>query len=990
MIAAAILADPLHRPLPTYTADDAERALRADGIGCRRITLEDLGTLSAETYSALVMPYVDGPWSRTELDQLQRYHAAGGGLVFLGDTPHFGRSYPYRHSFAPQLRMTRCHDRLTLHGLTDTGQDLLGELPDLETLLGIDMPCVRTSAFPPDECIDLVSASGGFKALSPVVLIIRRDPGFLGARVAVAGFDGGEPRENILGVCDRPWRFDPGLLNRDWAGADILVARLVRAVQPTRIAAAIEGPPVSDAGCPVRVKLRVRNLTGERQRVRTCLNAPGPGTLLETDAIVEAGQHIVAGEAMVTCAPGPDRWYGSVSTSEGVTTDAVSRELFTGLPPPPQALGFSTYRAFGEAGVDDAFRTFMRETAVHGMQYVRMSLAWEDLEPEPGRYVWDVPDRLLELTDACGLAAMFWMFPTARGSGLSDAGIPAWTLREPAIDRDGRPGNFPCIWSPYYRERYFALLNELCQRYGRDDRLARFVFDFGNSDFAYTYHYYGDRRDLFDYSPHEQRAFASWLAGCNVPLDELERRWGRPFADYREVPVPYAEQTEAWLLYEEFRTWGVHQGIKEAAAVIASHCPDKAPPDFPGHGLGSIADLITYVYDATARHWNEIGERPEHLTELHNAGAEWGGEAWQVGAKYIDYDEALFQSVRLGAAYFTIPGPDLGIWGEDLGRTAMIRRTLAGSTRETPRIAILDHMAWNDWTSLAQVGSRLDQPVDLIGATCRYRYTGYDLLTLPAHDVAAHDGRRRSILPSDCSFYEELLDAVNRGLKVLVYPETGRGDPSNPFREVCGLTGVDYGPRTIRTISFPASWGGGLARGYARTVKASADDAAWLTDSNGEPVAVFCSHGQGGFLLVGHDQGRDSLDGDIRYDRDAGLAGHTLARLLCHLDIQPGRIRTGQACCWKEYIDSPAGPCVLLYSHRESESPLDLQIRSDGRSAHAWDLATGHRYALEPGEDPSHRILRLTLSPRRGYYLLLDPPDPAPHPNRTKKETCHA
>ncbi len=936
----AVLGDPALTPPPSYTTDDALRALP----GARLITLSDLTDLDRSTTDVVVLPYLNGELGGAPLEGLLRFHAQGGGLLFLGDTPHTGRPYPYRHSQAPELRLTRCRDEVQITGLTALGHMLLGPLPELDAWRDRTVSAVRTSAFAPDECHPLLTCRAGFKDLSPVVFIERRCERFLGARLAVVGFDGGEPRENILGVCNRPWTFDPGLLDRTWPGADLLVARLADAVRPPAAGLAIELNPVVKAGDASPVTLVVRTPQGiVREPLPT---TPAP-----------AGPEVFRCERQI-----------------GGTTLRVERTRFGCLPgePPPLSLGFSTFRAFRTPAVDEPYRDFFRTTALLGMQYARIALAWEDTEPEPGRYVWDVADQLLALAEEEKIPAFFWVFPTARGSGLGEAGLPSWALREPAIDRDGKPGNFPCIWSPFYRERYFAFLAALATRYADDPRLARFVFDFGNSDFPYTYHFYGDRGDLFDYSPHEQAVFAHWLEHRAFPLEELARRWGRSLARYADVPIPLSEQAEAWMLYDEFRVWGLHQGIKEAVALIHRHAPAKAPPDFPGHGLGSIADLGTYTVHAMARHWDQLQRKPADLVEAHNTGRQWGGEAWQVGAHYPDYDDALFQSIRLQADYMTVPGPDLGMWENDVARVAMVRRSLAGSQRLPPRIAILDRMNWYDRNSLAQAGARLDQPVDLVSRTCRYDFSEYSLFVLPPDEIEQTPRGPRSLLPLDEDYYRDLLDAVERGLRIAVFPRTGLGDPMHPLRAQWGLNTLRYGPREVRAVDFPASWGGGRAEGAAHSLAPEPGDEVLLRDAHGNAVALFRPRGRGGFLLAGYDAQPDSLDGAFRYDQPGLLATHTLVRLLGHLGLAADRLRTGQACCYKEFMTRGERDVLLFYSHQDAPLPVQATFRPRRPPRRVFDLAFGAAFPAAPSGDPGWFTLNLVLPPRQGLYLVLE------------------
>ena len=937
----AILADPAISPLPSYTAEDARRALPE----AKLVNLAGLANLARADFDTLVLPYQDGDLSGAPLAGVIRFHEQGGGLLFLGDTPHVGRSFPYRNSQASDLRLTRCRDTLSITGMTARGREILGDLPGWSEQLNRSVSALRVSAFAPDECHNLLVCQAGFKELSPVIFIERRCDQFLGAKAAVIGFDGGEPRENLMGVCNLPWKFNPGLLTRDWPGADVMVRRLAATVAPAPVGLAIELDPVVQAGSTNPVTLVTRRGSGE------CSRSVIPATP------APAGPQIFRHEHKV-----------------GASTFRVERTRFGCLPgePPPLSFGFSIFRCFRSPQVDEAYRDFFRTTAKLGMQYARMILAWEDLEPEPGRYIWDVADQLLDLAEKEKIPAFFWIFPVARGAGLGEGGLPAWALRDPSIDRFGKPGNFPCIWSPFYRERYFAFLTALTKRYANDPRLVRFVYDFGNSDFAYTYHYYGDRGDIFDYSPHEQAAFARWLKQHAYPLAELGRRWGRTFSSYSEVPVPLSEQTEAWLLYEDFRTWGVHQGIKEAVGIIHQHAPAKAPPDFPGHGLGSIADIGTYITHAMAVRWDQLQRQPAELVEAHNSGPQWGGEAWQVGGRYPDYDDAVFQSVRLQADYLTIPGPDLGVWENDIARIAMIRRSLAGSKRLSPRIAIMDRMCWNDWASLANVGSRLDQPVDIVSHTCRYDFSEYALFALPPDEVIQTSRGPHSILPLDEAYYQDLLAAVKNGLRILIFPKTGLGDSMNPLRRTWSLNQVRYSERTMRSLHYPASWSGGTAQGNACGISVAAGDEVLLHDVNGEALAVFRPCGKGGFILVGYDAQPDSLDGDFHYDQASTLTFHTFARLLKHLGLESERLRTGQACCYKEYLFRGERDVILLYSHHAEPQPLDFSFQPRRKPSRVFDLAFGEEIKIQPDSQPGWYRAHVTLHPRRGLYLVIE------------------
>jgi hypothetical protein len=967
----AVLSDPKISPLPTFTALDTLGALDKANLPSRPLDLSALGSLTRDDAEILVLPYLDGDLSGAPLEGILKFHKSGGGLVFLGDTPHVGRSFPHRNSQSPDLRLTRCRDPLKIRGLTALGHKILGDVPDWEAMMGKSMVGLRTSAFAPDECHDLLVCEAGFKHLSPVVLIERKHPDFLGARVVVVGFDGGEPRENIMGVCERPWTFDPGLLDRNWAGCEVLVTRLILAAMPPELALAWEFTPVLPSGFESSVGLRARNLTSRPIPFQLTAGVNGADPILESRHTLNPGSSDRIETWSSRGQEGPVVFQATAQFENSeVGTERTCFGYLNSPDSPELNMGFSIFRVFRDNVVDHAYKDFFRSTAAMGMQYARLALAWEDLEPSPGCYDWTVPDQLLQLSQDEGIAAFFWVFPTARGSGLSEGGVPEWVMREPSIDRFGKPGNFPCIWSPFYRTHYFSFLEALATRYASDDRLHRFVFDFGNSDFPYTYHYYGDRGDLFDYSPFEQQAFSQWLSQRRFPLEDLERRWQRSFSNYSEIPVPLSEQTQAWLLYNEFRTWGVHQGIKEAVSIIHRCAPHKAPPDFPGHGLGSIADLGTYTNCAQTSHWEEVSKQPPELTEAHNMGPQWGGEPWQVGGRYPDYDDALFQSVRLQADYLTIPGPDLGVWENDISRIAMIRRSLAGAKRLPPRFAVIDKLSWNDWDSLAHIASRLDQPVDLLSKTCRYDYSCYDLLVLPPDEVIETSRGKVSLLPLDEDFYLSILQAVERGLKVVVYPSTGLGDPLNPMRRLWGVQEIRYGDRVPTHIHYPTSWGGGVGSGFCRTIQGDPLASTLLANEANEPVAIWMARGLGGFLLVGFDSKDDSLDGTIRYNLSPTLAEHSLARMLQHFELKNERLSTNQSTCYKEFLTKGDEEFVVFYSHLPESLPMTCRFRSMRSPTHLLELSSGRKIPVAATRDQWFQA-DFNLPPQRGYYFLL-------------------
>ena len=977
----AVFEDPAFRAMPGFGAADAQSALEAEGIPVRRVCERDLGTLGRAGADVLVLPYLDGTFSEAALAGIGAFHAAGGGLVILGDLPHRGCWYPLRNVEGWRLRMTRCMGAYRIAGLSDAGMRILGmqELPHASFFAGRTFSALRTTAFPPDVThllLDATERDMQWQA-TPLVAVERYGEPFLGARFAMVGFNGGEPRENAVGVYQLPWDFDPGLLTREWKGMAPLLARLVRWCMPRVLAARLELCPVHPVQDPAPLRVFLRNHG----------TAPVRGTVRVSDPSgirgdwIDGPRDIPAGDTRLELPfparpPGIHRYrleteVDGMVTAEHETCEHVLSDGVSGKP----GLGFSTYWAFPGCKVLPAFRDFCRDMQERGYQYVRVNIPWEDVEPEPGRYDWTLTDGMMDFARQSGLIMRFWMFPTTRGSGLADAGVPLWSLEEPALTADGRPGFFPTLWSPFYRRHYFNMTRALAARYAGAPELDRLIIDFGNSDFPYGYFYYGGDNTLFDYSPHEQEAFRDYVrrqSGGSV--ETAAGRLGIPaFQDWSAVRVPLPAQEAAWRVYLDFRAWSVQDGIHEVERIVAENAPAKLSPDLPGHGAGSIADLSSFGLDAKRRHLREELPAERELCRLHNAGTAWGGEAWQVGARYADYDDALFQSLRLNADYFSLPGVDLGLYGEDTARIGFIRRMVMGARRDTPRVAVFDHPGWNAWQSLAQVASRLDVEVDLLQAAHRHDYACYKVV------VAAPDpwqatgtvtgGGGSGLMPGDAAWWCRLRDAVEGGLELLLFPGTVQAQ-GLPLRSAFGMPTVRYGERRERSLQWPASFGGGAGRGHAAAVHT--EGLAVVRDQDGEALLIRLAIGKGALWLAGYDTAPDSLDGILHYEQDVSYATHTLTRFLKSRCILPSSLESGECNAWKSVVRRGDQPFLLVFSHQRRSFAQTFTVQSDKPVSGAWDLATGERIPVRLSR-PGWWDVSMTVHPRQGRYVMLEP-----------------
>ena len=965
--------------MPEYNADDVVRLFESKEFSSSTINHKQLENLEYPGTKLLLIPYLRGNFSELALQKMIRFHEKGGGLFFIGDLPNKDKWYPLRNMQSSDFYLTRAGDGIRVEGLTGKGVEIIETLPDLDYFEGRTIPAVRATAYPPDVTHNLIKNNSDAWALPAVIAVERKCDKFFGARLCVYGFDGGEPRENVDGAYQMEWTRDPGMLTRDWTGCDTLIWKMAAWIYNTpEIAGAIDITPVHKKNPDEKIVIRFRNISGISMTIRDLKlkEVQTNRELFHLEEIEIQGKEILAVAEVES--PETFGYYHYELTAdingESCTLSTAKEYILPDDAADFSGFGYSTYWAFQEPEVSEPFKYFSRQMKKLGFQYTRANIPWEDIEPEPGLYDWRIPGDMLEFAHEEGIPVAFWMFATTRGSGLGDGGVPWWTLEEPAIDRDGNRGFHPTLWSPYYRKHYFGMIDAFTKQFANHDNLTKFVLDFGNSDFPYGYYYYVNPPHLFDYSVHERAAFSTYLRNhLDYRLDEVSLLYGKNIMNWEDVPVPLSEETEPWRTYLNFRRWSVQQGMQYVAEICAKNAPGKVPKDLPGHGLGSISDMASSWFDVKARHWNEEKQFDRKYTELHDAGAEWGGEPWQVGASYKEFDDALYSSLRYNADYFSIPAPDLSVDADGIAKVGFIRRTIMGAEQIPAKIAVIDKLNWNDYQSLSHVAVRMDQRADLLGHAHRFDFSCYDLLVLPNDELKANVGTVTtggSLLPTDEHWYWLLRRSVEKGLTIVVFPNTcveGRtAIPLSFLREVMNIEDVRYGERKFREVEFPEKFGGGDATGKAVSVISEGE--VILTDKNNEPLLVKKTFGKGAILLAGWDNQEDSFDGELNYFEQERIGDHTLVRLANSLDLVPQEILSDQLNVYKALVRRNNKEYLLLYSHINKNVAQEYKVKLQKPAGQAYDLASGEIFPVRDIGSGWYSIA-VPLMPRTGRYI---------------------
>ncbi|NQT27510.1 beta-galactosidase [candidate division KSB1 bacterium] len=973
-----IFKDPAFKAHKTYHADDVARLLKEKNRSFKIIDHQALETLSRDQTQLLILPYIQGNFSEKALERLVSFHENGGGILILGDHPNKDKWYPLRNMQSSLLHLTRSGEGMKVEGLTLKGKEIFDDLPDLEYFKEKNVVGVKTTAYPPDKTYDLLQNNSTSSA-EPIVVAVERKGKFLGSRFGIIGANGGEPRENVDGAYQMEWTYNPGILTRDWKGIDTVVWRFSQWIlNRPDIAGHIDLIPVHREGTGKKITLRIRNLSDQQILLKNLdLFESRQNKLVysKNDVIIPARQILEVASIDAAQSFGSYKYILSAKLNEqAIQLDQVEEFVFPKEASDSRGFGFSMYWAFQEPQVSESYKYFVKEMMKKGSQYVRANIPWEDVEPEPGQYDWRIPADMLKFAEQENLKVFFWMFATTRGSGLGDGGVPWWSLKEPAIDRDGNKGFHPTLWSPFYRQHYFGMIDGFTKEFANAPALDRFVLDFGNSDFPYGYNYYVNPPHLFDYSDYEREAFAKYLRqDMDYDLAKTSRLYDKEFTSWDDVPVPLVEEQEPWRIYLNFRRWSVQNGMENVAEICTRNAPDKVASDPPGHGLGSISDLSASWYDVKKRHWNEEQKYDKKYTRLHNAGPEWGGEPWQVGGTYKEYDDALFGSLRYNSNYFSIPAPDIACDADGIARIGFIRRTIMGASQTPAEIAVIDKTSWNVFQSNCQVAVRMDQGVDLLCSQHRFDFSCYKLLALPNDELQSSVGTvttKGSLLPMDEHWYWLIRESVEKGLTIVVYPKTcliGRTPVQMTFlRQVMALEDVRYGERKTRTVEYPAAFGGGISTGQAVSIDAEGE--VLLRDETGEPVLVKRPFGKGAILLAGWDDEEDSFNGRRNYFEQDRIGDHTLVRIAEYMGLTSKEIKSDHLNIYKSLVHQGDKDYFLVYSHLKNPVEKSFYIKLQQPSRSAFDLATDEVIPVEDAGDGWYKI-NLKIESRKGRYL---------------------
>jgi beta-galactosidase len=308
-----------------------------------------------------------------------------------------------------------------------------------------------------------------------------------------------------------------------------------------------------------------------------------------------------------------------------------------------------------------------------GLNIVRFGeMAWDWVEPEPGRFYFDELDRAMDLCARHGLKVLL---------GIPTSQVPTWFYRKypdsRPVAQDGTlypeygPRPNICKDNPHYRKLAERLTKKLVSRYRNHPSLLYWQVD---NEPVYPPLDHTSSND-YCHCCHTRRAFAAWARKRYGSLRKLNETWGArfwttSFARFEDILTPKAGMWEAvsphiFLDWCRFKSENIREWVNHLAGIVKSidkkhklgtngfvgictRVPDHSRMadglDFygldiyPKGGRMTPRDLA-FIYDLW-RSFCRAGKAEFHISELQGGqNVRWGAPEYVKGPEIKEWTE---------------------------------------------------------------------------------------------------------------------------------------------------------------------------------------------------------------------------------------------------------------------------------------------------------------------------------------------------------------
>jgi len=252
--------------------------------------------------------------------------------------------------------------------------------------------------------------------------------------------------------------------------------------------------------------------------------------------------------------------YPTVGASKG--SPGFRREGWPGIPSPGNPFWWAqiSYTKPHNVPWDDAdFAALARS----GMNGVEINLNWGDIEPQKGRYDFQLLDRYMAAAAKSHLKIylLFW-------ESIGQKCPPPWiTARD--LSSDGVKALEPPWWDAASRNAYLDYVARTIDHVKVSPGFGGVYAAYGWLDSEWGRAPKGSH-GVTGYAPADIQAFYRWLPRTYKTLANFNRRWHTSYAAWSDVPVARPGDP-LFPLYQRFRQYSAEEGFDVVSHVVREH-----------------------------------------------------------------------------------------------------------------------------------------------------------------------------------------------------------------------------------------------------------------------------------------------------------------------------------------------------------------------------------------------------------------------------------
>ncbi|PAW79643.1 MAG: hypothetical protein B9S32_03655 [Verrucomicrobia bacterium Tous-C9LFEB] len=235
-------------------------------------------------------------------------------------------------------------------------------------------------------------------------------------------------------------------------------------------------------------------------------------------------------------------------------------------------------------------------------------IGWNEFEPTPGQYQWNLLDGLLAFSRKNGQSA--WL-----GIGFAGDTLPDWLWFEELMDQNQKTiqasYHYVTPFGPRFTQAHQILLRELIGHYRGNPDVGGYLVYAGPSEGFLT----DTPPSICDYSPAARLAFRIYLQKIYIAkLESLNASWGTSYKSWQEVQPPQPDWTckwetsAAWMDFHRFKADFVVDRMSELTTLARKADPQRPMMAYGKEGFGSTGRLAKVFAASQFRYSNGGGE----------------------------------------------------------------------------------------------------------------------------------------------------------------------------------------------------------------------------------------------------------------------------------------------------------------------------------------------------------------------------------------------